>query len=136
MSQGPFTELTLATHGRVHDARDRALIEGARQADVGADALDDVLVAPLAQLGDHVGVGHLRARHGHHVRLALGDHLLGHLGVADPADDEDLGAMPDDLLGLLGEGYEQALGHAHRRHGDMQRVIAAARDVEEVEQPR
>ena len=83
-------EARLPAGGRVDGAVDRQPLEDAADAAlVAADAVHDLVLAPLARLVRELRVGDLRARHRDHVGLARGEDLLGQRRILDAADRED-----------------------------------------------
>src|SRR5262249_34797625 len=88
----------LTSRARVHDARDRPLVPEPLLADVRADAVDGLVLAPLLRLADEERVGDVRPRHPDHVGRAAREDLLGHLDPDDPADREHADAVADELL--------------------------------------
>ena len=132
---GPELALTpfgLASGDRIHHAEDVPLLEVAEDALVGADTDVRLVLAALLRLANHGRVGDVGAGHAHHVRPSVLHDVGCHVDVADPADDEHLGAVTNHLLGASAEGDHEAVLHRHRGHDQMQVVVVAARYVEEV----
>ena len=108
-------ELVLLGGGVVDDATD--LAAGHQLADaahVGADAGADAMLLGIARLVHQIGVGDQRPHHGHHLRGAAGDDVLGVVEGHDAAHHHDRAVQSgrDDLVG----------GHLHAerviRRGD------------------
>ena len=87
--QCPRPETALTAGAGIDRACDRQALEDATDAAlVAADAMDELLLAPVAHLVRELGVGDLRARHRDHVRLARREDLLREPRVLDAADGE------------------------------------------------
>ncbi|MND91107.1 hypothetical protein D3C80_832180 [compost metagenome] len=97
---------------RVDQATGQLAAEGVVQAGlVATDAGVDFVAAALGGLVDEIRVGEERTGHGDHVGIALGQHLLGHLGGVDAVggDQRDL-HLAAQLGGDLGEGRARHFG--------------------------
>ena len=95
-------ELVLPSRRVVDDATN--LAAGHQLADaahVGADAGTDAMRLGVAGLVDQVGVGDQRAHHGHHLRRAAGDDVLGVIEGHDAPHHHDRALQPrcNDLVG-------------------------------------
>src|SRR5439155_23181477 len=87
-----------------------------------------------ASLGQEQRIRHLGAGHSDHVSRSLLDDLLCHAEVNDAANNEDLSAVANDCPSALCEGNHVSVSDPHRRNRPMERVVTAARDVEEIKQ--
>ena len=101
----------------VHQARGDLSTKGVVQTGlVAANADVDLIGFSRCRFVHKVRVGQKRARHGDHVRHAVGKHLFGHLGRVDAVGGDEWNThLAFDLLGDPGKGGARNLG-GNRRH--------------------
>lgn len=108
-----------------------------RDAHVRADAAHDLLFISGQRLVDHERIGHVRAGHRHHVGVAGREHGFGFREIEEAPDDEYPRAIAGHRFRASCAGGEETFIHrAHRGDGHVQRVVAAAGNIEKIEQPR
>ena len=134
--QRAFAPIRFATADRIQRADQLAVLEQAGAALVAAVAADDFVLTALARFLHGERIGQQLPRQGNHVGRALAQHPLGRLQVAHLAHDEDLAAVAHDRLGAFAERRQPAFALAafHAGQRQVQRVVAARGNVEEVEQ--
>ena len=134
--QRAFAPIRFATADRIQRTDQLAVLEQAGAALVTAVATDNFVLTALARFLHGERIGQQLPRQGNHVGRALAQHPLGRLQVAHLAHDEDLAAVAHDRLGAFAERRQPAFAlvafHAGQRQ--VQRVVAARGNVEEVEQ--
>ncbi len=109
---GNVVQLGLVAGARVDQTTGQLAAKGVIQAGlVAADAGIDLVRAALGGLVDEVRVGEERTGHGHHVGIALGQHLLGDFrGVDAVGGDQRNRHLALELGGDLGESRTRHLG--------------------------
>ena len=101
--------------GIVH-AANRASLESGTDTGVGPHTGPDVVGPAFGDLADDFRIRDMGARHCDHIRLAVGDHGLGLIGMRDAAGNQY--RQTDDGFDLTGEFGEQLM--ACRCGGPMQ----------------
>ena len=128
-------QLGLVAGARVDQAAAGLVLEHMVQAGlVAGDAGVDAVGPALRSLLHKRRIGQQRARHGHHVGAAIGQHLLGHLGRVDAVGrDQRRGDACRGKLGLhlLRDPGERCAGHAGG-NGGHPRLVPANAGVDDV----